>query len=397
MTNFTKEGLKDIIKSILQIHSVEETKINEIVSDNFINELYTLLQNENDNFVSFFKNISSEQNLITFIDTKQKIKAEFTKNGYLSSIFQCIIDNCRNIDFSDNTEQEISLYSLNNNVDPEYYDKALTIRDIIEGVFKYKFPDQFKTFFGEAAFLKAIIEAIQNHIEKFYQIADDFYDEMMKIARGIWNDFNTAQSTRSPLVLDIDGDGVETIGTNNGIYFDHDNNGFAENTGWAGADDGLLVRDTNNNGSIDNGTELFGNNTILSSGQNAQNGFDALADLDSNKDGVFNSSDTAWNEVKVWKDSNSDATVNEGELITLENANINAINLSYNEQDVTDDNGNQHLQTGTFNKTNETTGTISDVWFATDMANTIDKTEIEIPENIASLPNVQGFGQIYWR
>ena len=143
------------------------------------------------------------------------------------------------------------------------------------------------------------------------------------------------QSTRSPLVLDIDGDGVETIGTNNGIYFDHDNNGFAENTGWAGADDGLLVRDTNNNGSIDNGTELFGNNTILSSGQNAQNGFDALADLDSNKDGVFNSSDTAWNEVKVWKDSNSDATVNEGELITLENANINAINLSYNEQDVT--------------------------------------------------------------
>jgi hypothetical protein len=36
---------------------------------------------------------------------------------------------------------------------------------------------------------------------------------------------------------------------------------------------------------IDDGSELFGNNTILSNGNKAANGFEALKDLDSNNDG----------------------------------------------------------------------------------------------------------------
>jgi hypothetical protein len=35
------------------------------------------------------------------------------------------------------------------------------------------------------------------------------------------------------------------------VYFDHDNNSFAEQSGWVGKDDGLLVFDKNNNGKID--------------------------------------------------------------------------------------------------------------------------------------------------
>ena len=37
---------------------------------------------------------------------------------------------------------------------------------------------------------------------------------------------NTGEETRSPLVVDLDGDGVETVGTNGNVYFDHDGNGF---------------------------------------------------------------------------------------------------------------------------------------------------------------------------
>jgi len=66
-----------------------------------------------------------------------------------------------------------------------------------------------------------------------------------------------------PLILDLDGDGIETTTRENGIYFDHEVNGFAENSAWVGADDGLLVRDLNSNGVIDSGRELFGNNTLL--------------------------------------------------------------------------------------------------------------------------------------
>ena len=42
--------------------------------------------------------------------------------------------------------------------------------------------------------------------------------------------------------------------------------------------------------------------------------------MDSNSDGVFNSSDTAWNQVKVWKDANQNGKVDEEELLTLEQA-----------------------------------------------------------------------------
>jgi hypothetical protein len=33
-----------------------------------------------------------------------------------------------------------------------------------------------------------------------------------------------------PLIIDLDGDGIETIGVTDGAYFDHDSNGFAEQT-----------------------------------------------------------------------------------------------------------------------------------------------------------------------
>ena len=84
----------------------------------------------------------------------------------------------------------------------------------------------------------------------------------------------------------------------------------------------------NNNGQIDNGTELFGNNSVLSSGEKAANGFEALADLDSNGDNIFNNQDEAWNEVKVWKDTNSNGVVDEGELLTLEQANVYKANIT---------------------------------------------------------------------
>ena len=89
--------------------------------------------------------------------------------------------------------------------------------------------------------------------------------------------FSSAKVMRSPLTLDLDGNGVETVSVNDGVYFDHDGNGFAEKSGWVSKDDAILVRDLNNNGQIDDGSELFGDQTILSDGTKAANGFEALA------------------------------------------------------------------------------------------------------------------------
>ncbi len=218
---------------------------------------------------------------------------------------------------------------------------------------------------------------------------------MSRIKDELSGNKKSIEETRSPLAIDLDGDGVETVSVDNGVCFDHDGNGFAEKTGWIGKDDGILVRDLNNNGQIDDGSELFGDQTILSNGEKAANGFEALADLDSNHDGVFDGDDDAFGEIKVWQDLNQNGVVDDGELKTLNEAGITSINLNYQNQTITDNNGNEHNQTGSFTKTDATTGIITDVWFDVDYADTIDLANVEISDEIAELPNVDGFGNVH--
>ncbi len=223
--------------------------------------------------------------------------------------------------------------------------------------------------------------------DKEPSISEDKKDDVGGLVNG-------AQNTKSPLVIDLDGDGIETISTDAGVYFDHDNNQKYENTGWIGKDDAFLVRDINGNSEIDNGTEMFGNHTIKSDGTTAYNGFDALKDLDSNKDGKFDVNDEAWDEVKLWKDKNTNGTVEIRELYTLAELGIKHINLNNNYQTKVYENNNIEIQQETYIKTDGTTGKISDVWFDVNGINTKFEETTEIPENIKQLPNIAGFGNV---
>ncbi|WP_156152803.1 MULTISPECIES: calcium-binding protein [Pseudomonas] len=133
-----------------------------------------------------------------------------------------------------------------------------------------------------------------------------------------------------PLALDLDGDGVETVPSNLGIVFDFDGDGVRTGTGWLGGDDGFLVLDRNGNRQIDNGGELFGVDTIKIDGSKAANGFDALSDFDTNSDGIFNIQDDRFGEVLIWNDANQDGLSQQGELKTLSDHGIVAINLTSN-------------------------------------------------------------------
>lgn len=88
-----------------------------------------------------------------------------------------------------------------------------------------------------------------------------------------------------PLVIDLNGDGIKlTRYTDTPILFDIDNDGGSlEETGWVSAADGILVRDLNNNGKIDNIAEMFSEyygGKAGSQGESGEkrymNGFEAL-------------------------------------------------------------------------------------------------------------------------
>jgi hypothetical protein len=57
----------------------------------------------------------------------------------------------------------------------------------------------------------------------------------MRIVTGMLGDFDPF-SRRDPLVLDLNGDGIETRSLQAGAFFDHDADGCAEQTGWIAPD-----------------------------------------------------------------------------------------------------------------------------------------------------------------
>ena len=100
--------------------------------------------------------------------------------------------------------------------------------------------------------------------------------------------------------------------------------------GWTAPDAEIafLALDKNGNGTIDDGSELFGNATRLPDGTRAANGFVALAQYDENHDGRIDKSDRIWNSLLLWVDRNHDGISQAGELIPISATAISMIVLS---------------------------------------------------------------------
>jgi Ca2+-binding RTX toxin-like protein len=207
-------------------------------------------------------------------------------------------------------------------------------------------------------------------------------------------DIKEAAKTVSPVVIDMNGDGVKTSAKGKHVYFDHEGNGFAENTGWADSNDALLVLDRNQNGQIDDGRELFGNNTLLVSGKKAKNGFEALAEFDENHDGVIDATDSVWSKLQLWQDKNQNGVVDEGELSALSASQITAIGVNYKNKKVKDAHGNEHRETAKVTWADGHQTDATDVWFDTDPSDAFNTESIEIDKDIAKLPYVRGFGNV---
>jgi hypothetical protein len=161
----------------------------------------------------------------------------------------------------------------------------------------------------------------------------------------------------SPIILDLDGDGIETKKMSKGANFDIDGDGRREKVGWTGSGDGFLVIDRDGDGKITDGSEL----TFAPEDSDARNALEALAALDNNNDHKIDSSDARFGELKVWVDTNRNGTTDAGELKGLTELGIQSIGLSaHNLEGQMKIGSNALLSTAVFTRTDGTTGTIGD-------------------------------------
>jgi hypothetical protein len=165
----------------------------------------------------------------------------------------------------------------------------------------------------------------------------------------------------TPLVLSFDGAPV-VFDTHATGSFDLTRDGVCHGGDWPTAVTPWLAIDRDGNGSIDSGADLFGSATRLAGGGFATNGFDALRDLDDNKDGVFDANDAAFTKVVVWTDRNMDRLSTPSELTSLAEAGVKSIDLHDRREVRCDARGNCEGERSRFTMADGRRGTVIDVY-----------------------------------
>ncbi len=162
----------------------------------------------------------------------------------------------------------------------------------------------------------------------------------------------------TPIVIDLDGNGIHTISraADTSAGFDLFGNGNAVRSGWISGSDGFLAVDKNGNGKIDSISELFGGNAKGA-------GFANLASFDSNGDGLVNSLDANFGQLMIWRDTNSNHVTDAGELISLAQAGVTSLTVAYTELPFIDAQDNLHLERSTATLASGAEVAMTDVYF----------------------------------
>lgn len=161
-----------------------------------------------------------------------------------------------------------------------------------------------------------------------------------------WNQDTCECEPDSPIIIDAGGSGFHLTDAAGGVLFDLNADGRKEQISWtqASSSNTFLALDRNNNGTIDDGTELFGNFTPQPP-SSAKNGFSALAEYDrpengGNSDGVIDEKDAIFSQLRLWIDSNHNGISEPEELFPLSTLGVTSISVDYRESRRKDECGN---------------------------------------------------------
>jgi hypothetical protein len=127
-----------------------------------------------------------------------------------------------------------------------------------------------------------------------------------------------------PIVIDLDGDGVEFISLDAGYSLDMTDSGGANITAFAAPDDAVLVFDADHNGLVSNTREFMFADYI----EGASTDLEGLRFFDSNNDGFLSSEDNLYSDFHLWQDANLNGEVDTGEFISLSEAGLVSIGLT---------------------------------------------------------------------
>lgn len=134
-----------------------------------------------------------------------------------------------------------------------------------------------------------------------------------------------------------------------GVLFDLNADGIVDRVAWTYADDDVawLAIDRNGNGTIDNGTELFGSFT-----NEAHNGFEALSNMQLAERGarrsIVDADDAVYHRLLLWTDRNHDGISQSKELEPFSKQ-FSGVQMAYQvntASDRTDANGNTYYYRG---------------------------------------------------
>ena len=160
-----------------------------------------------------------------------------------------------------------------------------------------------------------------------------------------------------PLILDLNGDGIQTTDASTPVQFDLNADGVAESLTWTNGatEEAFLWTDVMPNGTVDSGAELFGIGTAMPSGGRAANGFVALAFHDhpangGNGDGEITLADAIWSRLRLWVDANHNGVSEITEIGPIQAYGIIALGLAYSFDPEPDAAGNHHFLRGRYTR-----------------------------------------------
>lgn len=169
--------------------------------------------------------------------------------------------------------------------------------------------------------IAALIEELKEEYDRNKSEIDEIDPKVGELVgaltEGVSTFFAMLGEFSTPIILDLDGDGLELLSMNESSASFDFLDGASGKHGWVSPDDGLLAYDKNGNGIVDDASELFGSRDM--------DGFSMLRAFDDNGDGYIDAHDSKFSQLKVWRDLDSDGLSKISEVHSLTDLSIKSI------------------------------------------------------------------------